>query len=69
MADINIPVPKFVQQGLRRLAENVVDPDQEQVGLGDVLHGATQRMGIKHCAKCAKRKRGANRRIAFGRPR
>lgn len=69
MAELNLRVPKFVEQGLRRLAENVIEPGQEQVGLGDVIHGATQRLGVKHCAKCAKRKRGANRRIAFGRPR
>lgn len=31
------------------------------VGLGDVVHGATRRLGIPHCDGCARRKAALNR--------
>lgn len=65
--------PKWLQQGARRIAEKiaepVLEPGQEEVGLGDVVHGVTKRVGLKHCHGCAKRKKAMNRRVAFGRPR
>ena len=63
---------KFVNQTLhrvvRKIAEPVIEQEQEDVGLGDVIHGVTHRIGAKHCAKCQKKKQAANRRLVFGRP-
>lgn len=64
---------KFQNQTLhrvaRKLAEPVLEDGQQDVGLGDVIHGVTRRVGAKHCAKCQKRKKTANSKIVFGRPR
>jgi hypothetical protein len=64
---------KFQNQTLHRVARAVAKPaledGQEDVGLGDVFHGVTRRIGIKHCAKCKKRKQKANAKVVFGRPR
>lgn len=66
---VNIPVPKFARQVLRKVAEPALEPGQEGIGLGDVIHGITKRAGLKHCSGCAKRKNNANRAVVFGRPR
>jgi hypothetical protein len=63
---------KFMNQTLHRVAKAVAEPvlqeDQEEVGMGDVIHGVTSRLGVRHCSKCAKRKQAANRKLSFGRP-
>lgn len=69
MAQHNIPVPKWVEGGLRRLAAPVTEDNDGPVGAGDVFHGITHRLGIPHCAGCQKKKVTANRKVAFGRPR
>ena len=66
-------MPKFVDQVLhkvaRAVAAPVLEPGQEEVGLGDAIHGVTKRLGLKHCHKCAKRKAALNKRKVSGRPR
>lgn len=62
-------IPKFMEQSLRRIAKPVLEEGQEEFGLGDVVHGATRRAGIKHCSDCTRRKKGMNRRFRFGRRR
>lgn len=58
---------KFMRQKLYRVANKVAapvrDPSQqdEDVGLGDMIHGVTHRLGIPHCAPCARRKARANK--------
>lgn len=69
MAKFNVPLPKWIEGGLQRLAAPVTEDADGPVGAGDVVHGITQRLGIPHCAKCAKRKARGNRTVAFGRPR
>jgi hypothetical protein len=34
----------------------VLQQGQREFGAGDVVHGVTHRLGIKHCGTCAKRK-------------
>lgn len=48
---VRVPVP-----GMKR-----------QVGLGDVVAGATRAVGVKPCLPCKKRQAALNRLLAFGR--
>lgn len=59
---------KMLHKVVRKVADPVLEPGQEDVGLGDVIHGLTHRVGAKHCGPCAKKKAKANKKVVFGRP-
>lgn len=64
-----MPLPKFARQVLHKVAAPALEPGQENIGLGDVVHGVTKRVGLKHCRKCAESKAKLNKRFVIGRPR
>lgn len=66
---LRVPLPKFARQALHKVAAPAMEPGQEDIGLGDVVHGVTKRLGMKHCRDCAKDKDRMNKTVVFGRPR
>jgi hypothetical protein len=42
-------------------------PDEEEVGLGEVIKRATAAVGIRPCSGCQRRAQALNRRVAFRR--
>jgi hypothetical protein len=40
-------------------------PDEEEVGLGDVIKRATTAVGIRPCSGCQRRAQALNRRVVF----
>lgn len=59
------PRPKYVHQQLAPTPDCPTCGDQQEPRIriprmGDVVHGATRRLGMKHCAKCQQRKQGMN---------
>ena len=42
-------------------------PDEEEVGLGEVIKRATAAVGIRPCSGCQQRAQALNRRVVFRR--
>lgn len=59
---------RLLARALHRVAQPVLQQGQREFGVGDVVHGVTHRLGVKHCAPCAKRKAALNKKKSFSVP-